>query len=75
MNCLSSNSSNFFFSSANSEGDILYGTIEIGPVLGIISIENSISLLGDKLGISLGKTSGNFEQQLYFSNQIPRLFS
>jgi len=60
MKYFSSNYSNGFFSYANSEGDILYGAIEIGPIPGIKSMENSISLLGDKLGISLGKTSGKF---------------
>jgi len=40
--------------------DILYGAIKIGPTAGIRSMENSISLLGGRPGISLGKTSGKF---------------
>jgi len=71
MNYFSSKSSNCFFSFFNSLGDILYGVIGIGPVPDIKSIENSISLLGDKLGISLGKTSRKFGQLLNFSKQLP----
>jgi len=55
MTYLLSTSFNCFFNSVSSEGDILYGTIEIGLVPSIKSIENSISLLGGKLGISLEK--------------------
>jgi len=40
MNYFSSNSWNCFFSYANSEVDILYDTLEIGPFLSIKSIEN-----------------------------------
>ena len=68
MNCFSSNSSNCFFNSANSEGDILYGAIEIGPTPSIRSMENSISLLGGRLGISLGKTLGKFWTTAIFFN-------
>jgi len=60
MNCFSSNSSNYFFSYANLKGDILYGAIDIGPVPSIKSVENSISLLGGKLRISLENASGKF---------------
>jgi len=49
MNYLPSNSSNCSFRSSSLEGDNLYEAIEIGPILGIKTIENSISLLGDKL--------------------------
>jgi len=42
------------------EGDILYGVIDISSVSSIKFIENSISLLGSKPGISLGKTSEKF---------------
>lgn len=43
----------------NSVGAILYGAIEIGAVLGTISITNSTCLSGGNLGNSFGKTSKN----------------
>src|SRR3954463_5389225 len=58
INFFSSNSSNCFFSSANSDGDIRYGAIDTGLVPGTNSIENSTSLSGGTSGISSGKTSG-----------------
>src|SRR3954466_1231820 len=59
MNFFSRNSSNCFFNSANSDGDIRYGVIDTGLVPGINSIVNSTSLSGGKSFTSSGKTSGN----------------
>src|SRR3954467_10183390 len=59
INFFSSNSSNCFFSSANSDGDIRYGAIDTGLVPGTNSIENSTSLSGGNSFTSSGKTSGN----------------
>jgi len=53
MTFFSSNSSCCFFSFASSESDILYGVFEICPVPFIKAIQNSISMLGGKPGISL----------------------
>src|SRR3954470_15596926 len=58
MNLFSSNSSNCFFNSANSDGDIRYGAIDTGLVPGINSIVNSTSLSDGKSFTSSGKTSG-----------------
>ena len=44
MNRLTSSSYNRVFSSLNSTGAILYGDIEIGVVLGKVSMLNSVSL-------------------------------
>ena len=60
MNCFSSNSSNYFFNSPNSNADIRYGAIEIGLVPGTKSIANSTSLSGGNSVMSFRKTSGNF---------------
>jgi len=60
MKYFSSNSSSCFINSDNSEVDIIYGDVEISPVPGIKSIENSFSQLGRKPRISLRKTSIKF---------------
>src|SRR3954463_13472702 len=52
-------SSSCRLSSANSEGPILYGLLEIGAVPGSSSITNSTSRSGGIPGNSSGKTSGN----------------
>src|SRR3954463_7375897 len=59
INFFSSNSSNCFFSSANSDADIRYGAIDTGLVPGTNSIANSTSLSGGNSLTSSGKTSGN----------------
>lgn len=58
INCFSNNFSNCVFNFANSDGNIRYGAIEIGLVLGNKSIENSISRVGGNPEISLN-TQGN----------------
>src|SRR3954471_16813566 len=57
--CFASNSSNCFFSSTNSDADILYGAIDTGLVPGTRSMENSTSLFGSTSENSSGNTSGN----------------
>src|SRR6266487_7073213 len=59
MNFFSSNSSNCFFNSFNSDADILYGAMDIGLVPGTRSTVNSTSLSGGTSEISSGNTSGN----------------
>ena len=75
MNYFSSNSFNYFFSFAHSEDDILYGALDIGLVTSIKFIEYSISLLGGKSGISLGKTFEKFWTTAIFFNSTSSFIS
>ena len=57
MKPLSNNSCIWTLSSGNSTGAILYGVIEMGDVLGCISIQKSTSLYGGNPDSSFEKTS------------------
>src|ERR1044072_5832662 len=59
INFFSSNSSNFFFNSDNSDADMRYGAIDTGLVPGIKSMAISTSLSGGNSLTSSGNTSGN----------------
>jgi len=71
INCFSSNSSNCFFNSPNSDADIRHGVIEIRLVPGTKSIAKSTFLSGGKSVMSFGKTSGNSR----ITGKLPTSFS
>src|SRR3954464_11620424 len=58
MKPFANKASSWILSSANSRGAILYGRLEIGSVLGIISTMNSTHLSGGMPDSSSGKTPG-----------------
>lgn len=59
MNFLSVNSLSYFLTSSSSTGAIRCGCLDIGMVLGISSMANSISHFRGSPGNSSGKTSRN----------------
>src|SRR4051812_39893260 len=69
INPISSIASSCFFSSTSSDGFILYGLWDMGPVLGISSMINSISQSGGIPGKTYGNKSG-YSQTIWIWSMV-----